>query len=268
MHQYLPAIGFSKITKTELENLINEIKLRPDYQESAIDFEGNQFVELRYMVADNIGIVLRGIYNDDDEFVLDYYYPELEYCKWYSRKELNVKIKNNPKWADMYVGTDTFDSLWNAQKMYRFVNGNLRGKVYKEGEISEEDKKLMTESTMSEKVVTLAYKQYEKTYMPFDELWKTSVPQEDIDENANAFGGAWRHIHNKKNVLQKDDAYQFEKNDFEKVVTLGYHRTQVDDAIECPVCRDLYDIMRSGYEMVPWYKRLIVPYYRWKYRDK
>lgn len=75
MHQYLPAIGFSKITKTELENLINEIKLRPDYQESAIDFEGNQFVELRYMVADNIGIVLRGIYNDDDEFVLDYYYP-------------------------------------------------------------------------------------------------------------------------------------------------------------------------------------------------
>lgn len=211
------------------------------------------------------------VFYNRDEYqrdVLDYYYPELEYCKWYSRKELNVKIKNNPKWADMYVGTDTFDSLWNAQKMYRFVNGNLRGKVYKEGEISEEDKKLMTESTMSEKVVTLAYKQYEKTYMPFDELWKTSVPQEDIDENANAFGGAWRHIHNKKNVLQKDDAYQFEKNDFEKVVTLGYHRTQVDDAIECPVCRDLYDIMRSGYEMVPWYKRLIVPYYRWKYRDK
>lgn len=75
MHQYLPAIGFSKTTKTELEDLINEITLRPDYQESAIDFEGNQFVELRYMVADNVGLVLRGIYNDDDEFVLDYYYP-------------------------------------------------------------------------------------------------------------------------------------------------------------------------------------------------
>ncbi|MCR5355502.1 MAG: DUF3881 family protein [Lachnospiraceae bacterium] len=75
MHKYLPAIGFSKISKTELENLINEIILRPDYQESAIDFEGNQFVELRYMVADNIGLVLRGIYNDNDEFILDYYYP-------------------------------------------------------------------------------------------------------------------------------------------------------------------------------------------------
>ncbi len=75
MHKYLPAIGFSKISKTELENLINEIILRPDYQESAIDFEGNQFVELRYMVADNIGLVLRGIYDDNDEFILDYYYP-------------------------------------------------------------------------------------------------------------------------------------------------------------------------------------------------
>lgn len=75
MHQYLPAIGFSKIKKRELENLLQEITLRPDYQESAIDFEGNQFVELRYMVADNVGLVLRGIYNEDDEFILDYYYP-------------------------------------------------------------------------------------------------------------------------------------------------------------------------------------------------
>ena len=75
MHKYLPAIGFSKMSKTELENLIDEITLRPDYQESAIDFEGNQFVELRYMVADNIGLVLRGIYDDNDEFILDYYYP-------------------------------------------------------------------------------------------------------------------------------------------------------------------------------------------------
>ncbi len=212
------------------------------------------------------------VFYNRDEYqrdILDYYYPKLEYCNWYSKKELNVKIKNNPKWADMYVGTDTFESLWNAQKMWRFVNGdNLRGKVYKEGEISAEDKSLMTKSTVSEQVVTLAYKKFEKDYMPFDELWKAPVSQEQIDGNTNAVGGAWRHKPSKKIVWQKDDAFQFEKNDFEKVVTLGFHRTQVEDAIECPVCRDLYDIMRSGYEMIPWYKRLIVPYYKWKYKDK
>jgi len=75
MHKYLPAIGFSKLNNDTLKDLLQEIKLRPDYQESAIDFEGNQFVELRYMVTDNVGLVLRGVYNDDDEFVLDYYYP-------------------------------------------------------------------------------------------------------------------------------------------------------------------------------------------------
>ena len=75
MHKYMPAVGFSKLNKAALEELIREITLRPDYQESAIDFEGNQFVELRYMVADNVGLVLRGIYNENDEFILDYYYP-------------------------------------------------------------------------------------------------------------------------------------------------------------------------------------------------
>lgn len=75
MHKYMPAIGFSKLNKAALEELIKEITLRPDYQESAIDLEGNQFVELRYMVADNVGLVLRGVYNENDEFILDYYYP-------------------------------------------------------------------------------------------------------------------------------------------------------------------------------------------------
>ena len=75
MHKYMPAVGFSKLNKETLEELIKEITLRPDYQESAIDFEGNQFVELRYMVADNVGLVLRGVYNENDEFILDYYYP-------------------------------------------------------------------------------------------------------------------------------------------------------------------------------------------------
>jgi hypothetical protein len=45
MHKYLPAIGFSKLNNDTLNDLLQEIKLRPDYQESAIDFEGNQFVE-------------------------------------------------------------------------------------------------------------------------------------------------------------------------------------------------------------------------------
>ncbi len=75
MHQFLSAIGFSKLNRESLAELIEEVIERPDYQESAIDIDGTQFVELRYMVADNVGLVLRGQYNEDDEFMLDYYYP-------------------------------------------------------------------------------------------------------------------------------------------------------------------------------------------------
>ena len=71
MHKFLPAIGFSKVNRESFKELLSEVTMRPDYQESAIDFEGNQFVELRYMVTDNVGLVLRGMYNDNDEFILN-----------------------------------------------------------------------------------------------------------------------------------------------------------------------------------------------------
>lgn len=75
MHAYLPAIGFSAITKTELDELLYRVAQSPDYQEMAIDTDGNQFVELRFMVTDKMGIVIRGTYDDDDQFNMDYYFP-------------------------------------------------------------------------------------------------------------------------------------------------------------------------------------------------
>ncbi|MCR5416486.1 MAG: DUF3881 family protein [Pseudobutyrivibrio sp.] len=96
MHQFLSAIGFSKLNKDSLKELIDEIILRPDYQESAIDFEGNQFVELRYMVADNIGLVLRGMYDDNDQFILDYYYPTFYGKTLSSNAEIDI-VKQSDK---------------------------------------------------------------------------------------------------------------------------------------------------------------------------
>lgn len=127
MHQYLPAIGFCKIKKRELENLLQEITLRPDYQESAIDFEGNQFVELRYMVADNVGLVLRGIYNEDDEFILDYYYPTYFGESISSKNDVEV-IKQSDK--DNYlVMCDEIrlgvNLIFQLQNMGEFLRNNI-----------------------------------------------------------------------------------------------------------------------------------------------
>ena len=77
MHSYLPAIGFSNITKEELDCMIYEAVRKPDGHEVAFDSEGNEYVELAFEVCKNVGIAIRGVYDMDDNFKVDYYYP---YC--------------------------------------------------------------------------------------------------------------------------------------------------------------------------------------------
>ena len=77
MHSYLRSIGFKNITKEKFDELIYEIEKHPDSHEAAIDSEENEYVEMRLEVAPNVGIAIRGLYNEMDEFQLDYYYP---YC--------------------------------------------------------------------------------------------------------------------------------------------------------------------------------------------
>lgn len=78
MHSYLRAIGFSQINKKQLDELIYEATRRPDAHEVSVDSEGNEFVELSMEVCRGVGVSLRGIYDENDEFCMDYYFP---YCK-------------------------------------------------------------------------------------------------------------------------------------------------------------------------------------------
>ena len=75
MHQFLRAIGFSDITKKQLNEVINNIIDKPEKLKVTKDSEGNELGELSCDVAPNMGITIRGIYNDDDSFDIDYYYP-------------------------------------------------------------------------------------------------------------------------------------------------------------------------------------------------
>ena len=68
MHQFLRAIGFSDITKKQLNEVINNIIDKPEKLKVTKDSEGNEFAELSCDVAPNMGITVRGIYNDDDSF--------------------------------------------------------------------------------------------------------------------------------------------------------------------------------------------------------
>ena len=74
MHKFLKAIGFSDITKKQLDDVIKNIIDKPEKLKVTKDSEGNEFAELSCDVAPNMGITVRGIYNDDG-FDIDYYYP-------------------------------------------------------------------------------------------------------------------------------------------------------------------------------------------------
>lgn len=75
MHKFLRAIGFSDITKKDLDILIEEIKERPELMKVTTDSEGNEFGEFSREFAPNMGIIVRGSYLDDDSFEVEYYTP-------------------------------------------------------------------------------------------------------------------------------------------------------------------------------------------------
>lgn len=78
MHSYLSAIGFSNIKKEDLDQLIYEAVKKPDAHEVAFDSNGNEIVELCLQVCHHTGIAIRGVYDMDDNFKVDYYFP---YCR-------------------------------------------------------------------------------------------------------------------------------------------------------------------------------------------
>lgn len=75
MHKFLRAIGFSDITKKDLDILIEEIKERPELMKVTTDSEGNEFGEFSREFAPNMGIIVRGSYLEDDSFEVEYYTP-------------------------------------------------------------------------------------------------------------------------------------------------------------------------------------------------
>lgn len=75
MHKFLRAIGFSNLTKKDLECIISEIVDRPTIMTVTEDSEGNEFAELSKEFGKEFGISVRGTYQEDDKFEVDYYYP-------------------------------------------------------------------------------------------------------------------------------------------------------------------------------------------------
>lgn len=76
MHQYLSAIGFSKLKdKEDLKLLLEEVIQKPS---NIVVFEhkdGSNFVELSKEVGNFIGIAVRGDFDQNKQFRMEYFFP-------------------------------------------------------------------------------------------------------------------------------------------------------------------------------------------------
>ena len=73
MHKFLGAVGFSNIRKRDLEIILEEIINQPEVMRMTKDSAGNEFAEFSKTFGNGIGIVVRGSYDEFDNFKMNYY---------------------------------------------------------------------------------------------------------------------------------------------------------------------------------------------------
>lgn len=82
----------------------------------------------------------------------------------------------------------------------------------------------------------------------FNKIWKIELTDEEIASNGNVTGGAWKTPDGK--IIGNTNTNVPEGS--KKLVTLGWHRSDPENAIRCPVCDDLFNIIcHSVYNPVP-----------------
>lgn len=76
MHRYLRAVGFSNIQKREeFEALTSYAAECYQTEETAVTAEGEDFSERKKAFADQMGLLVRGVYDENDEYRVEYCIP-------------------------------------------------------------------------------------------------------------------------------------------------------------------------------------------------
>lgn len=76
MHNYLRAVGFSKIVnRTDFDALIDQILEQAEQRQSIAIDDNLSFAEIKWACNENMGICLRGEYDEKGKFHIEHYFP-------------------------------------------------------------------------------------------------------------------------------------------------------------------------------------------------
>lgn len=76
MHEYLRAVGFSKVkSKEELNHLLQMVEESYQSEKTSGNRAGSDFSERKKEFAPGMGLMLRGEYNPEGDYQRDYYFP-------------------------------------------------------------------------------------------------------------------------------------------------------------------------------------------------
>ena len=128
MHDYLRAIGFSKLSKkSELKKILELILKEPSAKQYVSLSDDSIAVEYRKDFSDSIGIAVCGEYSDEAEFEYEYYYPYFHASQISSNEEITVE-KHIDKESfegvcdDLKVGMSLIFYLLNRMDYIKYQN--------------------------------------------------------------------------------------------------------------------------------------------------
>ena len=93
LHKYLRAIGFSKLKdRKELQKLITNIIIESN-ERSYTSYDGNDTILTEFCkdFAENIGIAVCGVFDSDNKFIYDYYFPYMKGSGISSEEDISVE---------------------------------------------------------------------------------------------------------------------------------------------------------------------------------
>ena len=76
MHRYLRAVGFSKVHKREEYDTLAQFAAEfYQSEETTVTADGEEFAERKKAFADQMGLLTRGVYDEQDQYHMDYCIP-------------------------------------------------------------------------------------------------------------------------------------------------------------------------------------------------